>query len=224
MMQKSSAVQLPAPGKPELDHINVMSRPQVIDAYRAWSTLSYGEKLCITEFVSDNARVLDLGCGTGRLLRALYRTGIDYVGIDNSAEMIQAAQEENPWANFRKDDITNLEFSYDSFDVIALLNNVIDALYPFQRRIALLGKCHDWLTHDGVLICSSHLVHGGQTPGYFEEEYHEATLLNYRTSTSALIDEIEERGFDIQLVVRDYRNGLCDWVYVVASKRSEGGE
>lgn len=39
------------------------------------------------------ARVLDLGCGEGWLARALYRHGIDVVGVDGSEPLIQAARE-----------------------------------------------------------------------------------------------------------------------------------
>jgi ubiquinone/menaquinone biosynthesis C-methylase UbiE len=42
--------------------------------------------------VEDNARVLDLGCGSGRLLEEL-NTETAYLGIDNSEELLKIAKE-----------------------------------------------------------------------------------------------------------------------------------
>jgi SAM-dependent methyltransferase len=40
-----------------------------------------------------DGRVLELGCGTGRLLWPLAEYGVDVVGVDNSAEMLAIAQQ-----------------------------------------------------------------------------------------------------------------------------------
>src|SRR5437763_10012069 len=45
--------------------------------------------------------VLELGCGTGRVSRPLARAGIDLVGIDRSAPMLERARRGNPQAAAR---------------------------------------------------------------------------------------------------------------------------
>lgn len=52
-----------------------------------WPTLiDYANK------VGDGESVLDVGCGNGRLLRAFDGKKVKYVGIDNSANLIEAAK------------------------------------------------------------------------------------------------------------------------------------
>ncbi len=45
------------------------------------------------KYVKDGDRVLDLGCGNGRLYEIFREMSIDYTGIDNSEEMIKIARE-----------------------------------------------------------------------------------------------------------------------------------
>jgi SAM-dependent methyltransferase len=46
----------------------------------------------LLELAGSPTRVLDLGCGTGRLTEELCRRGCDVVAVDNSAEMLSVAQ------------------------------------------------------------------------------------------------------------------------------------
>jgi SAM-dependent methyltransferase len=43
--------------------------------------------------VAQNGPVLELGCGTGRILAPVMRAGVDLVGIDRSAEMLARARQ-----------------------------------------------------------------------------------------------------------------------------------
>lgn len=62
----------------------------------------------LTEQVKDGDRVLDAGCGNGRLLQAFGEKKIDYVGIDNSKELAKTA------ANNFQIPITNNQTNYKS--------------------------------------------------------------------------------------------------------------
>lgn len=53
-------------------------------------------------------RVIDAGCGAGRMAPALIRSGLEYVGVDNSEGMIDAARILNPARDFRVGDLTAL--------------------------------------------------------------------------------------------------------------------
>ncbi len=40
--------------------------------------------------------VLELGCGTGKLMSLLGNAGFDMIGVDNSVDMLQIAREKHP--------------------------------------------------------------------------------------------------------------------------------
>ncbi|MFH1192254.1 MAG: class I SAM-dependent methyltransferase [bacterium] len=40
------------------------------------------------KYVKNGMKILDIGCGNGRLLQALENRGIEYVGVDNSRNLI----------------------------------------------------------------------------------------------------------------------------------------
>src|SRR5204863_10220435 len=53
-------------------------------------------------------RVVDLGCGEGRLPRDLGRLGYDVIGIDPSTTLIEAAREADPSGDYRVADAAAL--------------------------------------------------------------------------------------------------------------------
>lgn len=68
-------------------------------------------------FIEPNSKVLDLGCGNGRLIDFLKDKNIKYFGIDFSEELIKMAK--NKYGNnFQVADILNLPFSDNYFDTI----------------------------------------------------------------------------------------------------------
>ncbi len=58
----------------------------------------------------ENARVLDLCCGTGHLACLMASRGLRVTGIDVSAEMVRYARENAPMAEFRVGDIREFRF------------------------------------------------------------------------------------------------------------------
>jgi SAM-dependent methyltransferase len=67
-------------------------------------------------------RVLDVGCGAGRVSLELQRRGIDVVGIDSSDRVVQAAREmgvENVWHR----SIAEMKTDLHQFDTIVLYGN-----------------------------------------------------------------------------------------------------
>lgn len=59
--------------------------------------------------------VLDVGCGNGRLLELIKNQ--NYLGVDNSEELISAAQKNYPDNNFRIADILDLKIN-DQYDLV----------------------------------------------------------------------------------------------------------
>jgi len=66
--------------------------------------------------VKSGEKVLDLGCGNARYYQLLKNA--DYIGVDNSKELIKIAKQKYPKVNFFVQDALNLSFENNFFDKI----------------------------------------------------------------------------------------------------------
>jgi len=102
-------------------------------------------------YIKDGDRVLDIGCGNGRLLKLLKDKNIDYIGVDNSEKLINLAKEKYPQNRFLVADSLNLPFPENYFDevfLIAVLHNVPSK----EFRLQILKEAKRVLKQDGILI------------------------------------------------------------------------
>jgi len=80
--------------------------------------------------VSPRAKVLDIGCGNGRVYELLKDKNVKYLGIDFSKNLIQKAKKRYPKAKFELGDITikktwkGLKNKFDFVFCIALLHHL----------------------------------------------------------------------------------------------------
>lgn len=91
--------------------------------------------------LEEGARILEIGCGTGALCRALKRwyPSAEVVGLDRDDAFIDYARERNTGETYRKGDATALPFADGSFDV-TISNTVSEHVEPSgffgeQRRV-----------------------------------------------------------------------------------------
>lgn len=63
-------------------------------------------------------RILDVGCGTGRLMRFLVDQGAEVVAVDLSEEMLKKARKSFRTCEIVKADIRDLPFADNSFDIV----------------------------------------------------------------------------------------------------------
>ena len=92
----------------------------------------------VAERIRPTNAVLELGCGYGRVLRALAGRAAEVVGIDTSAASLELAREHLAGvANCRlhEMDATHLEFADRTFDVTICIQNGISAFHVDQRRL-----------------------------------------------------------------------------------------
>lgn len=71
-----------------------------------------------SEYIKPRSKVLDIGCGNGRLYEILEAKKIDYLGIDNSQALIEKAKINFPEARFEYGDMVHLDLSDNNYDVI----------------------------------------------------------------------------------------------------------
>lgn len=105
---------------------------------------------------SNRLKVLDLGCGNGRLIKALETSGrhFDYLGIDFSEELIKAATRNAPGREFKLADMREVDFAPASFDMIFLIASFHHLEYK-SERIRLLNNINKWLKPGGYLFMTN---------------------------------------------------------------------
>lgn len=112
-----------------------------------WPEFEYFEKL-----TENGDRVLDLGCGNGRLFEFLNDKKIFYLGVDFSSRLIQEAKNkyEKFGAYFRVGNILDFH-SRQKFDIcflVATLHHIPSA----EKREKLLANIYDVLENEGKLV------------------------------------------------------------------------
>ena len=73
--------------------------------------------------------VLDAGCGTGRVAIELARRGLDVVGVDLDASMLEKARAKEPDLPWILGDVVDVDLGR-TFDVVLLAGNVMIFLVP----------------------------------------------------------------------------------------------
>lgn len=101
------------------------------------------------------AKVLDLGCGTGRpVCSAFADAGHDVLGVDVSGVMIKDAQKKVLNAKFIKDDVFKMNLSPDTYDAVTVYFSLAaDTSQDLIRR--QIHRIADWLKVGGVLVIAA---------------------------------------------------------------------
>lgn len=103
-----------------------------------------------------SGRVLEIGCGAGRLTGYLQTAGSETFGIDISQEMVDHCRFHYPGVTFSRGDMREVgELEGGPFDTLFASFNVIDALGPEDRHDAL-DAFHKAVKPGGLLVMSSH--------------------------------------------------------------------
>lgn len=101
-------------------------------------------------------RVLELGCGAGRVTGYLADIAQSVHGIDLSHEMVEYSRRRYPRATFDQGDLRDMTAIADrSWDAVVAAYNVIDVLSD-GARAKLLDEIARVLVPGGLLVMSSH--------------------------------------------------------------------
>jgi SAM-dependent methyltransferase len=105
-----------------------------------------GEPDLIHGSIPPNSRLLELGCGTGRLVNPLVDRGHRVTGVDESPAMLAHVRGVIPVLAR----IEDLQLG-ETFDAVLLAGNLISTV-PAARRHQFLVTCRRHLAVDGILI------------------------------------------------------------------------
>lgn len=128
-----------------------------------------GEARLVDAMVAPASRILDAGCGPGRVAAALAARGHDVVGVDADPELIEAATQDHPELSWLVGDLSDAQMlaslALRPFDAIVMAGNVITFLADDSHR-QTLENLRNLLRTDGFLI-----VGFGTGRGYTVEEF-----------------------------------------------------
>lgn len=114
----------------------------------------HGEADLVDALLQDSGgtRVLDAGCGTGRVAIELAARGYVTVGVDADAAMLDVARTKNPELSWVQADLAELDTRlHGDFDLIVLAGNVMIFLEPGTEE-RVLGGLAARLAPGGVLV------------------------------------------------------------------------
>src|SRR6201992_2462190 len=118
---------------------------------RAGDDLS-GEARFVDAMVPRGARILDAGCGPGRMGGYLATVGHRVVGVDVDPALIAAAEQDYPGPQWLVGDLAELDLPargiVEPFDVIASAGNVMAFLAP-STLIRVLARLRAHLAEGG---------------------------------------------------------------------------
>jgi SAM-dependent methyltransferase len=110
-----------------------------------------GEARLLDALVAPGSRVLDAGCGPGRVGAALHARGHTVVGVDVDPELIAAARADHPGPDWRIGDLSTLDLPGEVFDAAVLAGNVLVFVAPGTER-SVLERVAAHVRPDGPIV------------------------------------------------------------------------
>jgi SAM-dependent methyltransferase len=132
----------------------------------------HGEARFVDAMVARGSRILDAGCGPGRVGGRLAELGHEVVGIDIDPVLIAAAEHDHPGPTWLVGDLAELDLRShgidEGFDVAVCAGNVMGFLDP-ATRVRVLSNLGSVLRAGGRIVTG--FGSGGDYP--FDEFFHD---------------------------------------------------
>jgi ubiquinone/menaquinone biosynthesis C-methylase UbiE len=131
----------------------IFADPQLTRLYDALNPIG-DDQLGLVELAGDEPlRVLDLGCGTGRLALRLAERGHDLVGVDPATAMLQIARARDVDGRVRwiEGDARHVDLGDGRFDLIVMTGNVFQVFLTDDDARAVLATARRHLAPGGRL-------------------------------------------------------------------------
>ncbi|WP_415878213.1 class I SAM-dependent methyltransferase [Methylomonas sp. TEB] len=107
----------------------------------------------LTTLISKNAKILDYGCGYGRITSELHARGYGCLtGVDTSIEMIRRGLKHYPTLDLRYIDSYEIPADIGKFDVI-LFCAVLTCIPNKAQRRKIIELAYELLNKSGIIYC-----------------------------------------------------------------------
>ena len=160
--------------------------------YKEWG--KYLKSLLEEQGISDGL-VLELGCGTGSLTEILADAGYDMIGIDNSYEMLEVANEKK--LDTGHESILYLMQDMREFELFGTVNAIVCVCDSINYLTELSDITHvfrlanNYLESKGIFICDFKTRH------YFKDVVADSTIAEDRDDVSFSWDNYYDTETDI---------------------------
>lgn len=142
----------------------------------------HGEVALVTSLAQPGARVLDAGCGTGRVAIELANRGFTVTGLDIDPAMLDAAHRKAPELPWILGDLAQTRLD-DTYDVVVLAGNVLIFVAPGTEG-DVVARCAEHLVPGGLMVAGFQVQPGGHSPAELDAHAAEVGLeLVHRWST-----------------------------------------
>lgn len=145
-----------------------------------------GEARLIDAMVGRASRILDAGCGTGRVGAILFERGHQVVGVDGDEALIAAAGEDYPGPTWLVGDLAELDLAArgidEPFDAIVCAGNVMTFVAASTRR-AVLERLRHHLAGDGRLVVGFGAGRDYEFDDFFDDVVAAGLVVDLRLAT-----------------------------------------
>jgi SAM-dependent methyltransferase len=145
------------------DYLNSSDMVAVYDEQMRVSALATADVAFCEKSFAVPGKLIDLGCGTGRLCLHFVNKGFDCVGVDLSDEMLAKARANWEAArrpgsvDFVKANLVDLsDLPAGSFDYAACLFSTLGMVHGAENRSKLILNAHRLLKPGGKLVVHAH--------------------------------------------------------------------
>jgi SAM-dependent methyltransferase len=145
-----------------------------------------GEARLLDAMLTRRSRVLDAGCGPGRVGAELASRGHRVVGVDADQELIEAARSDHPGPVWLVADLADLDLAAagepEPFDAAIVAGNVMPYLAPGTEQ-AVLARLAAHLRQDAVVVVGFGLERGYSLSDFDEHAVGAGLRLEHRFAT-----------------------------------------
>ena len=204
---------------------NLNTRISIHEKYST-NSLGFGNWIISNYAVEENARILELGCGTGSMWKGHFNilsTCTELILTDFSEGMLETAKENlgvHPKLSFAQVDIQEIPYAEESFDIVIanmMLYHVPDlkkGLAEVRRVLKPGGKfyCATY-GENGIIDYIEKALAGFQVTGGVSKEF---TLQNGKGTLEEFFGKVERLDYEDSLAVTNTED-LVDYVYSLSN-------
>lgn len=215
------------------DYLRSVDMVRGYDAMMAISPLAAVDCEFCERWFPTPGRLLDLGCGTGRLGRHFGPQGFEYVGVDLSEEMLAVAelQKATERETFAKANLVELDpEAFQNFDCAACLFSTLGMIRGTENRDAVLRNAFRSLRPGGRFVLHVHnrYFHGLGFRGWrsgdlaMPQAYGGAPLTLHHYSLGEALFAVRGAGFRVSDIMPVSAGGVLTKRWFLPKLRSYG--